>query len=89
MRFVSALALLVVPVLVALGCHGNRPMECQKLRQCCAEARSKEAEIETVRVQCTRKDDNDAVLCRRRIEDVIAAMPSLADDEACRLPPPQ
>lgn len=86
MRFVSAFALLLVAFSIALGCHGSRPMECQKLRQCCDAAHTANPDLETVRVQCTRKDDNDAVLCKRRLDDVVAAMPSLADDEACRVP---
>lgn len=86
MRFLSALAHVVVSFSVVTACHGNRPMECQKLRQCCSHATEAHSEIEVVRVQCTRKDDDDAVLCKRRLDDVVAALPSLADDEACRIP---
>lgn len=86
MRFFSALALVVVSFSVVTACHGNRPTECQKLRQCCSRAQETNAELEVVRVQCTRKDDDDAVLCKRRLDDVIAAVPSLSDDEACRIP---
>ena len=78
----------VIALAVALlsACHGDRPKECQKLRQCCAHAKELNQDLEVVRVQCTRKEDDDAVICRRRLDDVVAASPSLADDEACRMP---
>ena len=86
MRFVSALVLVILPVSMVLACHGARPMECQKLRQCCDAAQASGAEMETLRVQCTRKDDDDAVLCRRRLDDVLGLLPALADSDACRMP---
>ena len=79
--------ILLVCSLVLPACHGERPRECQILRQCCAAAGASGGEVETVRVQCTRKDDHDPVLCRRRFEEVIAALPQLADHDDCKMPP--
>jgi hypothetical protein len=87
MRSAAAFALVLFALPAASGCHGHRPLECQMLRQCCDVARSTNSEVETVRVQCTRKDDDDAVLCKRRLDDVVGALPSLEGDEACRIPP--
>lgn len=83
---VAAVGLLgVAGTVVISGCHGNRPLECQRLRQCCAAAQASGSDVETVRVSCTRKDDDDAVICRRRLDEVVNAMPSLADREECRI----
>ncbi|MBI2392488.1 MAG: hypothetical protein HYV09_23085 [Deltaproteobacteria bacterium] len=86
MRPISLAMPAIVVVAALAGCHGSRPLECQKLRQCCAAAQATGSDVETVRVSCTRKDDDDAVLCRRRLDDVVNAMPSLSDHEDCRMP---
>ncbi len=81
--------LAVSPTMLGIGgCRNERPEECQRFRQCCAEAQSANGELETIRVTCARKDDNDAVICRRRLEEVVTQLPSLSDSPACRLPPP-
>jgi hypothetical protein len=85
MRRSSALLLLVFASSIG-ACHGDRPRECQKLRQCCDAVRQTGADMEPFRVPCTRKDDDDAVLCRRRLDDVVQALPSMADHEDCRMP---
>lgn len=78
-----ALTLLLV-VFSSLASCKDRPVECQRLRQCCERAAAL-GDIEEVRVACTRRDDDDAVLCRRRLEDV-QRIPQVATEEACRMP---
>ena len=82
---IRALMIVVTAVVLASACR-ERPEECQRLRQCCSAAESTGAELETVRVACTRKDDDQATLCRRRLEEVVSAVPALAGSEQCRLP---
>jgi len=82
----SIVATMVLSGIVAPGCRNDRPVECQKLRQCCDAAKSLNLDAEAVRVACTRKEDNDAVLCERRLSEVTASMPTLVDREECRLP---
>jgi hypothetical protein len=81
-----AAALLAVGALPPTGCR-ERPPECQRLRQCCDLAKQQGLEIDLVRVQCTRPDDNDAVLCSRRLDEVKAAFPTISDLPECRLAP--
>lgn len=69
----------------APGCHSERAPSCQRLRQCCAVA-AQAGEIEEVRVACTRLDDDQGTLCERRLAQVVAAMPKLADEAQCRWP---
>ncbi len=76
---------LLLALLLTSGCR-ERPEECQRLRQCCSAAQASGSEIETVRTACMRKDDDQATLCRRRLEEVVTALPSMADNEQCRLP---
>jgi hypothetical protein len=83
---IRATALVLITILLASACR-ERPEECQRLRQCCTAAQSSGNDLETVRMACTRKDDDQAMLCRRRLEEVVSAVPSLADSEQCRLPP--
>ncbi len=88
-RLAAATSLLAVALaLSSLGadCSKSRPVECQRLRQCCAAAGQSGSEaLEAVRVQCTRQDDDQAALCQRRLDEVKAAVPSVAMDPACRL----
>lgn len=76
---------IVLAAIAGAGCK-ERPVECQRLRQCCAAVAATGAEVEDVRVACTRKDDDDATLCRRRLEQVQTLVPAAATEEACRLP---
>jgi len=85
MRIALPLALLLLLLLLA-GCRNDRPVECQRLRQCCDAASALHLDLEEVRVACTRKEDNDRVLCERRLAQVTASMPTLVDREECRLP---
>lgn len=88
MRRPIAAATLLGLALASLGtdCSKSRPMECQKLRQCCAVAGQSGSEaLEAVRVQCTRQDDDQATLCLRRLDEVKQAVPSVALDPACRV----
>jgi len=80
-----AIALLVVAIALASACR-ERPEECQRLRQCCSAAAAAGNALESVRVACTRKDDDQAALCRRRLEEVVSAAPSLEGNEQCRMP---
>jgi hypothetical protein len=75
---------LLVP-LALFACRNDRPVECQRLRQCCTAASGSGAEVETVRVACTRVEESDAVLCRRRLEEVVAAVPGMESRPECRL----
>jgi len=79
--------LLLLPLLL-VDCRNERPAECQKLRQCCEVARSEGKDLEDVRVACTRADDSDPVLCTRRLDQVKASLPMLADRPECRLAQP-
>lgn len=86
MRSVSLAALLAALVAVLSSCRDERPAECQRLRQCCQAASATGAELEPVRVACTRVEESDAAICRRRLEQVQAAAPGVADRPECRLP---
>ena len=79
-----AVITIVASVALLASCNEN-PRECQRLRQCCDFARASGYDIEPVRVQCTRKDDDQATLCARRLDEVRAALPKLEDQEECRL----
>jgi len=83
----GSLVLLFVlgPGAFAPGCHSERAASCQRLRQCCAVA-AQSGEIEEVRVACTRLDDDQGTLCERRLAQVVAAMPKLAEEAQCRWP---
>ncbi len=73
--------------LLLVDCRNERPIECQKLRQCCDLAKQNGHDLEPVRVPCTRLDDNDPVLCARRLEEVKTAVPaSISDMPECKLP---
>jgi hypothetical protein len=87
MRRLAASLVLLALALASLGtdCSKSRPMECQKLRQCCAVAQGTGAEVEGIRVACTRQDDDQAAICLRRLDEVKAAVPSIAYDPACRV----
>jgi hypothetical protein len=81
MRLLVISALLVM---ASASCK-DRPVECQRLRQCCARAQAL-GDAEEVRVACTRKEDDDAVICLRRLEEVQRSIPQVANEEACRAP---
>ncbi len=85
---VSSASITIFAVLVAASlsaCRDARPAECQRLRQCCQAASASGVDLEPVRVACTRPED-DAVLCRRRLEEVQVAAPSVGTSPECRLP---
>jgi hypothetical protein len=75
---------LVLLSLTGVSCK-DRPVECQRLRQCCAKAQSL-GDVEEVRVACTRKEDDDAVICLRRLEEVQRSVPQVAMEDVCRAP---
>lgn len=79
--------LFVISALLAMASAScrDRPVECQRLRQCCARAQAL-GDVEEVRVACTRKEDDDAVICLRRLEEVQRSIPQVANEEACRAP---
>ncbi|MGZ3455617.1 MAG: hypothetical protein ACXVEF_38785 [Polyangiales bacterium] len=84
MKCLFVFALVLAPACLVSGCK-DRPLECQRLRQCCERAQAI-GDPEEVRMACTRKEDDDAVICRRRLEDVQRAVPQVATEEACRAP---
>jgi hypothetical protein len=82
MRSFAAIAVLLS--LASASCK-ERPVECQRLRQCCAKAQAL-GDVEEVRVACTRKEDDDAVICLRRLEEVQRSVPQVAMEDVCRSP---
>lgn len=68
------------------GCHNPRPLECQRLKQCCAAAAGSGAESETIRAACMRKDDSDATQCRQLLEQVRSDVPGITDRDECKVP---
>lgn len=81
MRLLLAFALVSVA-----GCHNPRPLECQRLKQCCSVAQASASESETVRVACMRKDDSDGALCKQYLEQVRSDVPGMSDRDECRPP---
>ena len=63
----------------------ERPVECQRLRRASRAQAQALGDVEEVRVACTRKEDDDAVICLRRLEEV-QRLPQVAMEEACRTP---
>ena len=88
-RFGSAVLVATTALLAVLGlgadCSKGRPKECQRLRQCCAKASEAGKELDAIHVACTRQDDDQPVICQRRLDEVKTALPDIADDPACRL----
>ncbi len=72
--------------LVLAACHNPRPLECQRLKQCCSAAQGSSADSEAVRAACMRKDDSDATQCKQYLEQVRAEVPGMSDRDECKLP---
>jgi hypothetical protein len=73
-------------LLAIAGCHNPRPIECQRLKQCCSAAGSSGSESETVRAACMRKDDSDALQCKQLLDQVRSDVPGMADRDECKVP---